>query len=134
MRWNFFSKPTIFSARLDVSYEESADQVDQTVSVGVTSMRSVRIGVYNATDPSGSLVTNHPNGDLRIEYATFSLGDIVAGVKKPVHFEIQHLNAKCFSSTHAVDTTYQYEFDGFAPSLSGRYTPSSFLCLMRNKV
>ncbi|MBA0045396.1 hypothetical protein [Mycobacteroides sp. LB1] len=129
----FFSKPTPFKIQLGVSYDGAEDRVDQVVSVGVTAMRSVRIGVYNAADAGGSLVMNHPNGGLRIEYATFSLEEVVAGVKKTVHFDIQHSGAACFSSTHAVDTTYQYEFDGFAPSISGALTPSSFQCLMRNR-
>ncbi|PVA91858.1 hypothetical protein DDK01_18040 [Mycobacteroides abscessus] len=129
----FFSKPTPFAVQLGVSYNSGEDRVDQVVSVGVTAMRSVRIGVYNAADAGGSLVMSRPDGGLRIEYATFSIEEIVAGTKKTVRFDIQHFDTKCFSSTHAVDTTYQYEFDGFAPSISGKYTPSSFQCLMRNR-
>ncbi|WP_157931763.1 hypothetical protein [Mycobacteroides abscessus] len=131
MLWASVKAPEILSARLEISYDVGS-RIKQTVSVGVTSLQSVQIGVYNATDQSGSLVTNESNGTLKIEYADFSMEDIVAGVKKPVYFQIQHLVAKCPSSTHAVDTTYQYRFGRFAPHPSGDFTPSSFPCQMRN--
>lgn len=130
----FFSKPEPLETRLDISYKPVVDQVEQVVLVHVKSLRSVQIGVYNASDSNGSLVINCPSGKLKIEYATFSIQEILDGVRKPVRFPLRHSGPHCSYSTHAVNTTYQYSFDGFAPCASGKYIPSSFACLVNNRV